>query len=213
VSSEWEKWKCGLWQHPSCLLLLYAGLAFYEYDENTFWPQFAKSVGSSPLPANQQQEINGAFAKAAKHFSLRLKPRDNGTDYVGSAIHYIGIPLSLWDGFLDICEWALWRKDWKTLSDEEWKEVVEKRAGGRRRLRKFLTDNRDTACTFVQEMLDAREILTKDTGLTISNIAQASILRVEPKIGQRIDVTRLARAATYIHEIRSAYTVRVRSLT
>lgn len=125
VSRVWEKWKSGLWQHPSCLLLLYAGLAFYEYDENTCWPQFAKSVGISPLPANQQQEINGAFAKAAKYFSLRLKPRDNGMDYVGSAIHYIGIPLSLWDGFLDICEWALWRKDWKTLSDEEWKEVVE----------------------------------------------------------------------------------------
>lgn len=179
VRSEWEKWKSGLWQHPSCLLLLYAGLAFYEYDENTFWPQFAKSVGSNPLPANQQQELNSAFAKAAKYFSLKLKLRDNGTDFVGSGIHYIGIPLSLWDGFLDICEWALWRKDWKTLSDGEWKEVIEKRAGGRRRLRKFLTDNRETASSFVQEMLGAREILTKDAGLTIGNIAQASILRVE----------------------------------
>ena len=179
VRTEWKKWKSGLWQHPSCLLVLYAGLAFYEYDENTFWPQFAKSVGSDPLPANQQQELNGAFAKAAKYFSLKLKLRDNGTDFVGSAIHYIGIPLSLWDGFLDICEWALWRKDWKTLSDEEWNEVVEKRAGGRRRLRKFMTDNRESASSFVQEMLDAREILTKDAGLTIGNIAQASILRVE----------------------------------
>ncbi|MBI3563014.1 MAG: hypothetical protein HY080_14985 [Gammaproteobacteria bacterium] len=179
VRVEWEKWKTSLWQHPSCLLLLYAGLAFYEYDENTFWPQFAKAVGSKPLPANQQQELNGAFAKAAKYFSLKLKLRDNGTDFVGSAIHYIGIPLSLWDGFLDICEWALWQKDWKMPSDEEWSEVVEKRAGGRRRLRKFMTDNRESACSFVQEMLDAHEILTKDVGLTIGNIAQASILRVE----------------------------------
>lgn len=179
VRTEWEKWESDLWLHPSCLLLLYAGLAFYEYDENTFWPQFAKSVGSKPLPASQQQEINAAFARAAKYFNLNLKLRDNGTDFVGSAIQYIGIPLSLWDGFLDICEWALWRKDWKALSDEEWNEVVEKRAGGRRRLRKFLTDNRETASSFVQEILDAREILTKDAELTIGNIAQASVLRVE----------------------------------
>lgn len=179
VRIEWDRWKESLWQYPSCLLLLYAGLAFYEYDENTFWPQFARSVGSKRLPANQQQEVNAAFAKAAKYFGLKLKLRDNGTDFVGSAIQHIGIPLSLWDGFLDICEWALWRKDWKTLPDEEWTEVVEKRAGGLRRLRKFLTDNRETASSFVQEMLDAREILTKDAELTIANIAQASILRVE----------------------------------
>lgn len=52
-----------------------------SYDENTFRPQFANSVGSKPLPANQQQEINAAFAKAAKSFGLTLKLRDNGTDW------------------------------------------------------------------------------------------------------------------------------------
>lgn len=179
IRTEWQNWRPTLWQHQSCLLVLYAGLAFYEYDENTFWPQFAKSVGSDPLPANQQQEINGAFAKATKYFGLELKLRDNGTDFVGSAVHYIGIPLSLWDGFLGICEWALWRADWKTLSDEEWKEAVEKRAGGRQRLKRFLTGNRDTASSFIQEILDVRDILASDTNLTISSLLKASILRAE----------------------------------
>ncbi len=179
VKAEWRSWKNDLCQHPSCLVLLYCGLAFYEYDENTFWPQFAKSVGSEPCPPNQQTEINRAFATAANQFGLKLKPRGNGTDFVGSAVRYIGIPLSLWDGFLDICEWALWRKDWKTLSDEEWKEAVEKRSGGRQRLKKFLTDNRESASSFVQELLDARKILTTDGELTINDIAQASILRAE----------------------------------
>lgn len=179
IRTEWQSWRPMLWQYPSCLLVLYAGLAFYEYDENRFWLPFAKSVGIERVPPNQQQEINNAFERAAKYFGLGFRSRDTRSDFVGSAIHYIGIPLSLWDGFLDICYWALSRKDWKTLSSEEWKEVVEKRAGGRRRLRKFLTDNRETAISFVQEMLDAREILKKDIDLTIGSIAQASILRVE----------------------------------
>jgi hypothetical protein len=159
--------------------VLYAGLAFYKYAENTFWPQFSESVGIDPLPANQQHKINDAFAKAAKYFGLTLKSRDNGTDFVGSAVYHIGIPLSLWDGFLDICKWALWRKDWKTLAEEEWVDAVGKLAGGRRRLQRFLIDNRESADSFIQEILDAREVLSSDPGLNINNIAQASILRAE----------------------------------
>ena len=179
TKSEWRAWRSHLSKYPSCLVLLYGGIAFYEYEKREFWRQFAECVGTDELPANQQQEINGEFAKAMTYFGLRLKLRGNGTDFVGSAVHSIGIPLSLWDGFLDLCEWALWRHDWKTLSDEEWKSVTDKRCGGRQRLKKFLIDNRDSASNFIQEMLDAREILTKEPHLTVSNIAQASILRVE----------------------------------
>jgi hypothetical protein len=179
TKAEWRTWRSDLSKYPSCLVLLYGGIAFYEYEKREFWRQFAECVGSDELPANQQQDINGVFAKATKHFGLKLKLRDNGTDFVGSAVHSIGIPLSLWGGFLDLCEWVLWRRDWKTLSDEEWENVIDNRCGGRQRLKKFLIDNRETASNFVQEMLDAREILTKETGLTIGNIAQASILRVE----------------------------------
>ena len=179
VMTEWKDWSPALSQYPSCLLVLYAGLAFYEYDENTLWPQFAASVGADRMPANQQKKINSAFAGAAKHFGLMLKPSIKRSDFVGSAVHHIGIPLSLWDGFLDICEWALWRKDWKTLGEEDWIDVVGKRAGGRQRLKRFLIDNRDSAGSLIQEMLEAREFLTSDPGLTIDDIAQASILRVE----------------------------------
>ena len=159
--------------------MLYCGLAFYEYDENRFWPQFAKVVGSEELPANQQSEINTAFATAARRFGLELKLRGNGTDFVGSAVNLIGIPLSLWDGFLEVCDWALWRKDWRSLSDEEWSEMVEKRSGSRTRLRRFLTENRESASGFIKDVLDVREILSGDPQLTIGDIARASILRPE----------------------------------
>jgi hypothetical protein len=179
VRGEWRAWKTQLSDRPSCLLMLYCGLAFYEYDENTFWPQFAKAVGSDDLPPNQQTEINGVFATAANHFRLELKHRDRGTDFVGSAVNLIGIPLSLWDGFLEICDWAIWQKDWRSLSDQGWAEAVEKRSGSRTRLRRFLTENRQSASAFIQDVLDVREILSGDPQLTIGDIARASILRQE----------------------------------
>ena len=37
-------WKRALDDFPCCLLILYDGLAFYEYDANRFWPQFRKIV-------------------------------------------------------------------------------------------------------------------------------------------------------------------------
>src|SRR5690349_15316366 len=70
VGIEWKSWKSKLLDHPSCLVILYCGLAFYEYDEHTFWPQFAKVIGSDGLPVNQQTEINGAFGEAVAHFRL-----------------------------------------------------------------------------------------------------------------------------------------------
>jgi hypothetical protein len=179
VCREWRTWKNQLSDRPSCLLILYCGLAFYEYDVNRFWPQFAKVVGSEELSANQQSEINAVFAAATRRFGLELKLRDKGTDFVGSAVNLIGIPLSLWDGFLEVCDWALWHKDWSSLSVEEWDGVVEKRSGSRTRLRRFLTDNRQSASEFIQDVLDVREILSGDSQLTIGDIARASILRQE----------------------------------
>ena len=179
IGAEWKNWKGRLSEHPSCLVILYCGLAFYEYDEHTFWPQFAKVVGSERLPVNQQTDINGAFAIAADHFRLKVKRRDSGTDYVGSAVNQIGVPLSLWDGFLEVCDWALWRKDWKALPDDEWAETVKKRSGSRTRLHRFLTENRESASELIQEMLDAREILSSDLTLTIKDIAQACVNRTE----------------------------------
>src|SRR6516165_10520984 len=54
VVAEWKDWKVQLLKHPSCLLTLYCGLAYYEYDEHTFWPQFAKAVG--PFSADKLRE-------------------------------------------------------------------------------------------------------------------------------------------------------------
>jgi hypothetical protein len=176
---EWRTWRGELSQFPNCLIVLYGGLAFYEYDENRFWPQFAKAVGSEPLSTNQQGEINGVFARAAESCGLQIRRRESGTDYVGSAVYHIGVPLSLWDGFLEICEWALRQDNWQGLSDQEWSEAVTKRAGSRTRLKNFLFGNREAASAFIREMHDARKRLIEDQQLTISDLKQASLLRQE----------------------------------
>lgn len=178
TKAEWKSWRNDLMRHPTCLLVLFGGLAFFKYDDNTFWPHLAEAVGSESIFPNQQGEIGNAFSKTAENLGLKIH-RAERTSYVGSAVYHIGIPLSLWDGFIDICEWAFWRNDWRTLSKEEWTEVVEKRTGSRLRLRRFLVENREVASSFIRELLDAREILSNDKNLTIAGIGQASILRME----------------------------------
>jgi len=178
VRTEWQLWQKNLQKFPSSLIVLFGGVAFYEYYTREFWPQFAETIGHK-LPFSQRQNASEAFVLAAGKHDLKIRERQNGTDYVGSAVHHIGIPISLWDEFLEVCEWALLTYDWREFSDEQWSEFATKRSLGRARLENFLVDNRDTASDFIKEMHEAREILIKDSGLTISDLKQASLLRPE----------------------------------
>lgn len=179
VRSEWLSLQNKPHWRPGCLLTLYGGLAFYEYRENTFWQQFADAAAIPSLSANQQKEINESFAYVAGKYGLRILKREHGSDYVGSAIYHIGVPLSLWSGFLEICEWALWQDNWRHLLDDEWKESISKRAGSRTRLIRFLTDNREAASDCIQEMLDARRLFSESESLTISEVKECLFLREE----------------------------------
>jgi hypothetical protein len=98
---------------PNDLLLLYAGLAFYEYDDNVFWPAFSRCLRLPPLPGNQQHIWNSAFETVMLRGGFRFFDEN----YVGTAVYLVGIPLSMWEGFLTICQWALWKTDWASLPD------------------------------------------------------------------------------------------------
>lgn len=195
IQSEWAAWEHDLTRYPVCLLVLYGGLAFYEYDERVFWRHFAKAIGEPSVPPNRQTEINQAYSQIAEHLGFRIlrkvTPRtlqfheielpveDCTTSYVGSAVYQAGIPLSLWDGFLEICEWASWQDSWSTLSDEDWAQVIEKRMSGQTRLKRFLIDNREATTALIKELLEAREILSVDPSLSLSDLSQACFLRRE----------------------------------
>jgi len=182
VRSEWNVWRRDPGRYPACLIILYGGLAFFEYGENTFWPHFITLVGSANIPQNQQTELNNAFLRASERYGLRVLSKGTRRTphfYVSVAVSQIGIPLSLWDGFLEICEWASWFDSWDTLSDEAWAQAVTKRTGSRNRLKRFLTENRRTSTSLIRELLDARNILAANPQWTVIELSRACILRVE----------------------------------
>lgn len=195
VQSEWGAWEHDLSRYPACLIVLYGGLAFYEYDERVFWRHFAKAIGKHSIPPNRQTEINQSFSQIAERLGFKilrkvthrtvhlleldLPVEDSRTSYVSSAVYQAGIPLSFWDGFLEICEWASWQDSWSALSDEDWAQVVEKRMSGQTRLKRFLIDNREATTALIKELLEAREILSGDPSLSLSDLSQACFLRRE----------------------------------
>lgn len=165
---------------PHLLLVLYAGVAFHEYKDATFWTHFCRAIGLDSISPNCKNKLNKNFAQAAKVSKLHdIIKTAGGCSFVGTAVFFIGVPVSLWDEFLIICEWALYSKGWKNFSDDQWQAELENRFGRWKRLVKFLTENRKTATEFIQEMLEARKMLMEDAQLNLSDIRQASILRPE----------------------------------
>jgi hypothetical protein len=175
VRSEWRHWEWIFTLNPACLVILYDGAAFYNYRSGAFWDDFARGLGLPPLAANAQAAINRRFTIAAQRYGLRVVP----ANYVGSAVAHIGIPISMWEAFLLVCQWALWTDQWERLDADMWCEAMARRLGGRVLLINFLVNNRETATHFMREMLDARQLLSSDKNLTLSDAAQLVFLRTE----------------------------------
>lgn len=157
IRTAWAVGREAVLNSQHCLVVLYGGLAFYKYASNSFWPQFAETVGA-PVGPREQSLINHSFARGCSALGLKLLKRSVGDDFVGSAVFHIGIPLSVWDEFLDLCTWALAENNWANLPDHEWVDAITRHTSSQTRLRRFLTENRGTARFAIQEMLEAREI-------------------------------------------------------
>jgi hypothetical protein len=159
IRQAWHGWRHCLQAYPHCLVVVFGGLAFFAYDEHTFWPHFERAVGSGRLPVNQHTDVGKSFFSAADRLGLRTLMRNGERSFVGTAVFHTGIPLSLWEGFLAVCEWASWNSGWQNLVDEQWAEIVGKRVGGRQFLKNFLVGNRHAASEVISDFLAARELL------------------------------------------------------
>lgn len=179
IRNNWRTWQTDLSRYPACLIVLYSGVAFFRYDAGNFWEPFAEAVGVGQLSPNDQREINSKYSLALSQFGFTVGGHGGGTDFVGSAVHMIGIPLTLWSGFLDLCEWAYWRREFSTLSEDEWNDILTKRCGSRQRLKRFLSANRTATNALITEVLDARDFVASRPDLTIKDIAEVTILRPE----------------------------------
>lgn len=175
AQSVWRAWQLAFAQHPAALLMLYDGVAFYRYVSGAYWEGFAAALGVAWPSPNEQRAINQLYQVAAARFSIDVA----SGNYVNSAVRQIGVPISMWESVLQVCEWALWNDGWRDLDTERWHSAMTRRLGGRTLLTKFLVENRESASQFIQEMLDARELLRHDPAFTLTDIAHVCALRRE----------------------------------
>jgi len=183
---EWEsylnfvrcKWRLGrITEFPFCLLALYAGVAFYNYESGDFWGPFAAAVGVESISPAQCHQLNEFFFYHAEEIGLETLESSRGKDFVGTAIFQIGVPLSFWQDFLKICENLWWREDWKSFSRDEWEAFVTRKVGSLARLKRFLVDNPNTARRFIAEVHDVRRLIA--SGVDEAEIVEISFLRHE----------------------------------
>jgi hypothetical protein len=175
VRAVWRGWEIVFSRCPAVLVILYDGIAFYRYESGNFWQGFAEVVGVQSIGANEQSRINQLYQLSASKFGLSVRCGE----YNSAAIRQIGVPISMWEGVLEICEWALWTSNWQGLSDQDWKDAITRRLRGRRRLIDFLTDNREAATKFIREMLDARGSLREEPSWTLFDLENVCCLRNE----------------------------------
>ncbi len=175
VRTVWRAWELAFSRHPATMLMLYDGVAFYRFVSGAFWEGFAETVGVDRLATSEQSAINRLYQMAGGRFGVEVADGN----YVNSAVRHIGVPISMWESVLSVCEWALWTENWRTLDDGAWREAMTRRLGGRKRLIEFVVLNRENATRSIQEMLDARELLRDDRKLTLSDLAGVCHLRRE----------------------------------
>ena len=184
--AEWEKylgfirreWRFGrITEFPFCLLTLYAGVGFYDYESGDFWKPFAEAVGVKSVSPMQYHQLNDFFFSHAKEVGLETLESSRGKDFVGTAIFQIGVPLTFWQDFLKICENLWWREDWENFSSDEWENLVNRKVGGLARLKRFLVGNPKTARRFVAEVHDIKRLVA--SGENVGEILQMSFLRPE----------------------------------
>ncbi len=173
-----REWRFGIiTESPFCLLTLYAGVAFHNYESGDFWKPFAEAVGVKLISQKDYNQLTEYFIYRAKEIGLETLTNSRGNDFVGTAIFQIGVPLSFWRDFLKICENLWWREDWKSFSSDEWKAFVTRKVGGLARLKRFLVDNPNTARRFIAEVHDVRRLVA--SGADEAEIVAISFLRPE----------------------------------
>jgi hypothetical protein len=167
--------------YPHAVAVLFGGFAFFEYNETSFWPQFEHDLWS--LTVTQKVAIRSAHIAALDRLGLELT-RNQADDRmtVASAVHHIGVPLSIWADFLGVADHVLRQADWTSWPSEHWQSDVTARCGPHIRLRNFLTANEATARATIAELGEIRDFANADPTSTIedlSGVANVPFLRDE----------------------------------
>jgi hypothetical protein len=169
-SASLSYWLLHASECPHALAVLFGGFAFFEYDETSFWPQFKRDLW--PMSEAQVADLRGAHERAIKALGLEMV-RNASLDrmIVGSAVHHIGVPLSLWADFLAVADHTLRQPAWRSWSTEQWVADVSIRCGPRTRLLNFLKANETAARETIEELGQIRDYAMTDPATTIEDLA------------------------------------------
>lgn len=182
----WRGASLGHWlihaqEYPHAIAVLFGGFAFFEYEETSFWPQFTRDLW--PISEIQKTALRGAHERAITHLGLEMVHNSSGDRLtVGSSVHHIGVPLSLWADFLSVADHALRQADWRSWTTERWVADATARCGPHIRLRNFLITNEAAARETIDELGEIRDFANDDATTTIedlANIANVPFLRDE----------------------------------
>jgi hypothetical protein len=96
-------------EYPSVLALLYAGVAFFDYnDELNYWDAFSEAVADPDLKEKGRQgKWNEAYNQTCGVLGLEVGKGASNNAYVGTAVRHAGVPLAFWEDFMRVCTWAL----------------------------------------------------------------------------------------------------------
>ncbi len=127
------------------------------------------------MSPTQKVAIRTAHIAALDRLGLELA-RNQADDRmtVASAVHHIGVPLSIWADFLGVADYVLRQQNWKAWTSEHWVADVTARCGPRVRLRDFLTANEAAARETIGELDDIRRYAIAEPSTTIEDLAEVA---------------------------------------
>lgn len=172
-SASLAYWLMHAREYPHAIAVLFGGFAFFEYEETSFWPQFARDLWA--LTEVQKTALRTAHERSISRLGLEMV-RNVSSDRltVGSAVHHIGVPLSLWADFLGVADHALRQSNWQSWTNDQWRADVTARCGPRVRLRNFLMTNEAAARETIAELGEIREFAIEDPTTTIEDLARVA---------------------------------------
>ena len=72
VRNTWDTWEPALYAQPSCFVMLYSGVAFFEFQSGNFWEGFAATLNVHKVATNEQSKLNQCYRSSAQLFDLEV---------------------------------------------------------------------------------------------------------------------------------------------
>lgn len=180
AKDEWNILAENLYRFPLCIIALYAGVVFFEYQHKATgywaWHKLAEILDVKSAPSTVRI-FNTVFLKSFQNLGFSLRFRGSMASPDDSVTYSIGLLPSLWQDFIRVCQLVASRADWESYSDEEWQVMINKLPQVSKIIKAFVLENRSIANGYIRELLALR--CKALSGVIIKNLFSTTFLRPE----------------------------------